>query len=94
MLSLFTKRKIPSPLLTLPSYCTPTEELDSLAAKRDAQLAWMRQKGMKYLGDPKELSKRPRKPQPGAAARVTPVATQRPEKTAPTRGQSDLGRAA
>jgi hypothetical protein len=38
--------------LTLPSYCKPTEELSSLAEKREAQLRWMRQNGMNYLGDP------------------------------------------
>jgi hypothetical protein len=74
MLSRFTRQKVPSPhLLKLPSFCTPTEELSSLIAKRDAQLTWMREKGMKYLGDPlKELSKRPQKPQPGPAKRLTP----------------------
>ena len=94
MLSLFKKRKTSiHPVLTLPSYSTPTEELDSLAAKRDAQLAWMRQKGMQYLGDPKELNKRPQKPQPGPATRLTPVANPTAEKTPPARGQSNSERA-
>ena len=53
MASLFTKQKLSAPdLVMLPSYCKPTEELESLAAKREAQLKWMRQRGMKYLGDP------------------------------------------
>ncbi|HEX6997910.1 MAG TPA: hypothetical protein VF322_07175 [Gammaproteobacteria bacterium] len=64
MLSLFTKQKTWSPdLLTLPSYCVPTEELSSLRDKREAQLQWMRSKGMTYLGDPsRRVEKRPPRP--------------------------------
>jgi hypothetical protein len=96
MLSLFTKQKLPSPqLLKLPSFCTPTEELSSLAAKRDAQLTWMRQRGMKYLGDPlKELSKRPHKPQPGPVKRISPPNGPPTEDTAPAPGTSKIERAA
>ena len=53
MTLLFKKQRISTPdLITLPSYCKPTDELESLAAKREAQLRWMRQRGMRYLGDP------------------------------------------
>lgn len=61
MSSLFSKPK-PSPLnlLKLPTYCVPTKESSTLAAKREAQLQWMRERGMKYLGDPlKQVEKRP-----------------------------------
>jgi hypothetical protein len=57
---LFTKQKISTvDLVKLPSYCKPTQELGSLATKREAQLRWMRQKGMRYLGDPMLKIKRP-----------------------------------
>lgn len=57
---LFTKEKLSTvDLVKLPSFCKPTEEVESLAAKREAQLRWMRQKGMRYLGDPMLKIKRP-----------------------------------
>lgn len=53
MISLFTRhRAAPLNLLTLPTYAISHEESRALAAKRDAQLQWMREKGMTYLGDP------------------------------------------
>ena len=63
MISLFTKQKeSPVPLLTLPTNCVPSEESTNLVAKREAQLRWMREKGMKYLGDPLgEAEKRPQR---------------------------------
>ena len=65
MISLFTKQKeSPVPLLTLPTYCipVPAEASNDLTAKREAQLQWMREKGMKYLGDPLgEAEKRPQR---------------------------------
>ncbi|HEY8520701.1 MAG TPA: hypothetical protein VIN61_11520 [Gammaproteobacteria bacterium] len=64
MLSLFGRQKTwSSDLLTLPSYCVPTEEVSSLRDKREAQLQWMRAKGMTYLGDPaRRVEKRPPRP--------------------------------
>lgn len=56
---LFTRKISTVDLVKLPSYCKPTKELESLAAKRDAQLQWMRQQGMRYLGDPMLKIKRP-----------------------------------
>jgi hypothetical protein len=53
MISLFTKHRDASlNLVTLPTYAFSHEEADELAAKREAQLRWMREKGMTYLGDP------------------------------------------
>ncbi len=52
-MTLFKKQRISEPdLITLPSYCKLADELESLAAKREAQLKWMRQRGMRYVGDP------------------------------------------
>jgi hypothetical protein len=55
MISLTSKPKLsPVHVVTLPSYCVPTEESNDLAVKREAQLQWMRAKGMTYLGDPQK----------------------------------------
>lgn len=57
MISLFAKQKeAPLNLLSLPTYAVTQAESDVLAAKREAQLQWMREKGMSYLGDPLELT--------------------------------------
>lgn len=53
MISLFTKHRVARlNMLTLPTYAVSQAESDELAAKREAQLRWMREKGMTYLGDP------------------------------------------
>jgi hypothetical protein len=53
MSSLFKrKRTFAADLLTLPAYCVPVDEPDTLASKREAQLQWMREKGVNYLGSP------------------------------------------
>lgn len=61
MISLFPKYKVsPLNMVTLPSYCVSTKQSSNLDAKREAQLRWMREQGMTYLGDPlKQLEKRP-----------------------------------
>lgn len=67
MISLFRKQELsPLNLVTLPSYCVSTKDPGNLEAKREAQLQWMREKGMTYLGDPlQHLEKRPqRRPAP------------------------------
>jgi hypothetical protein len=64
--SLFTKRprQIPLNLVTLPAFCVPAGESESLIAKRAAKLQWMQEKGLKYLGDPiKKVEKRTAPPQ-------------------------------
>ena len=53
MSSLFTSRRFTPDLLRLPAFCIPAaNEPDELAAKREAQLRWMRDKGVRYLGTP------------------------------------------
>jgi hypothetical protein len=50
MSSLFAwKRYTPPALLSLPAFCTPTVEAESLRKKREAQLEWMRANGVKSL---------------------------------------------
>jgi hypothetical protein len=36
-------------MLTLPAFCVPAEESAKLQSKREAQLEWMREKGVHYL---------------------------------------------
>ncbi len=69
--SRITKRQKLPPLnlVSLPIGCAPTRESNSLTVKRAAQLKWMRDKGVRYLGDPQKrpeidalASDRPRAP--------------------------------
>ena len=54
MSSLFArKRNLTPEMLTLPAFCVPAEESAKLDSKRQAQLEWMRVKGVQYiLGSP------------------------------------------
>jgi hypothetical protein len=54
MSSLFAwKRNFSPELLTLPAFVVPAEESAKLHTKREAQLQWMRAKGVEYiLGSP------------------------------------------
>jgi hypothetical protein len=54
MSSLFARKRNFSPeLLTLPAFCVPAEVSAKLLSKREAQLEWMRTKGVEYiLGSP------------------------------------------
>jgi hypothetical protein len=57
--SLFSrKRDYSSFVVTLPSYCVPGEEAESLLSKREAQLEWMRQNGVRHLGTPVDRPQR------------------------------------
>jgi hypothetical protein len=50
MSSLFARKRNLSPeMLTLPAFCIPAEESAKLNAKREAQLEWMRSKGVQYI---------------------------------------------
>ena len=52
MSSLFAwKRNATPEMLSLPAFCTPTSEAESLRKKREAQLEWMRSHGVRYLVD-------------------------------------------
>ena len=53
MSSLFASRRCSPDLLRLPAFCVPAaNEPDDLRTKREAQLRWMRDKGVTYLGNP------------------------------------------
>jgi hypothetical protein len=53
MSSLFTSRRSSPEMLRLPAFCIPAgNEPEHLRAKREAQLSWMRDKGVTYLGNP------------------------------------------
>lgn len=54
MSSLFARKRYTSPeMLTLPAFCVPAEVSAKLLSKREAQLEWMRTKGVQYiLGSP------------------------------------------
>jgi len=68
MISRFAKPKdAPLNLLKLPTYAVAQNESDALAAKREAQLQWMREKGMGYLGDPLKPAELRAKRRPGTA---------------------------
>jgi hypothetical protein len=50
MSSLFARKRNPNPeMLTLPAFCVPAEESAKLNSKREAQLEWMREKGVEYI---------------------------------------------
>jgi hypothetical protein len=50
MSSLFARKRNLNPeMLTLPAFCVPAEESAELNSKREAQLEWMRSKGVEYI---------------------------------------------
>jgi hypothetical protein len=50
MSSLFARKRNPNPeTVTLPAFCVPAEECAKLLSKREAQLQWMRAKGVEYI---------------------------------------------
>jgi hypothetical protein len=50
MSSLFARKRNLSPeMLTLPAFCVPADESAKLDSKREAQLEWMRAKGVQYI---------------------------------------------
>jgi hypothetical protein len=77
MSSLFSnKRRSSLDLVMLPACCVPAAtESDALRSKREAQLKWMREKGVRYLIDnpiPRPApSPRPARTQPLPAAKVS-----------------------
>jgi len=56
-------------LLKLPAVCVPGGEAETLRAKREAQLTWMRERGVRYLGNPMVW--------PDRRARGSPIAPNR-----------------
>ena len=50
MSSLFARKRHVTPeMLTLPAFCVPAEESAKLDSKREAQLEWMRTRGVPYI---------------------------------------------
>jgi hypothetical protein len=49
MSSLFARKNLSPEMLTLPAFCVPAEESAKLNSKREAQLEWMRAKGVQYI---------------------------------------------
>jgi hypothetical protein len=79
MSSLFSQKRIfDTTLVSLPSYCVPGSEADSLRAKRDAQLKWMREHGVRYLGNPAVTPDRRAKRPPSASVYSIKSAIERP----------------
>jgi hypothetical protein len=57
-------------MLTLPAFCVPADETDTLRSKREAQLEWMREKGVRYLlGDPSQRTNGSRSGAPNTETR-------------------------
>jgi hypothetical protein len=82
-------------LVTLPTCCIPTSFPSTLDAKRDAQLRWMHEEGIAYLGDAgvgaprRKVSEVPR-PSRGPGLRISSgVAFAVPIRSGGTNRQSD-----
>ncbi len=72
MISLFGRSPVPDArVLRIPHYCVPCEEAESLRPKRELQLEWMREKGVRYLGNPADRV--PRKDAAAPSARVVSI---------------------
>jgi hypothetical protein len=76
-------RNFDSAMLKLPAVCVPGGETDTLRAKREAQLKWMRERGVRYLGNPMVWPDRrargsPIAPNRGARAPFEGLAIERP----------------
>ena len=61
MISPFRKPFRAPELLVLPRFCVPVAEPDGLRAKREAQLQWMREKGVLYVGNPSARGEKARR---------------------------------
>lgn len=71
MISLFARHRAdPLNLVTLPTFAVSHEESGALAAKREEQLRWMRERGMTYLGDPLKRAELRALRKAGAEARL------------------------
>jgi hypothetical protein len=54
-------------IVSLPASCVTGSEAESLKAKREARLQWMKERGVRYLGGPAVKHDR-RSPRPPAAS--------------------------
>jgi hypothetical protein len=80
MSSLFSRKRLASDpgTVTLPAYCTTGGEAASLQAKREAQLKWMKENGVRYLGGPAVKHDRRAPRPPSASIRTPKMAPERP----------------
>jgi hypothetical protein len=62
-------------LVKLPAFCAPNDEAKNLLAKREARLIWMREQGVRYLGNP---MRNPDRRAPGTPAALSRVVLERP----------------
>jgi hypothetical protein len=80
MSSLFgNKRRSGPDLVTLPASCVPAAtESEALRSKREAQLQWMREKGVRYLIDspiPRPAKKQAVRPPKATVTPLRPMQT-------------------
>jgi hypothetical protein len=80
MSSLFSRKRFASDpgLVTLPAYCLTGGEAASLQAKREAQLKWMKEHGVRYLAGPAVKHDRRAPRPPAASIRTTRAPIERP----------------
>jgi hypothetical protein len=79
MSSLLFRKRNPDPvLIKLPGGCVPSGEADTLRTKREAQLKWMRERGVRYLGNPMVSPDRRAPRSPAASNRSHRAAVERP----------------
>ena len=62
-------------LVKLPKCCRPNQEGENLRAKREARLSWMRERGIRYIGNP---ARSPDRRAPGTPAALRRTALERP----------------
>jgi hypothetical protein len=79
----FKKRKSAQRLVKLPAVCVPADDAEALREKRDAQLKWMRERGVRYLGNPMVRPDRRRPGSPIAPPRDENVTLENPETERP-----------
>lgn len=60
-------------LVKLPAFCTPNDEAENLRTKREAQLKWMKERGVRYLGNPMRWPDRRAPGTPAAPSRAMAV---------------------
>jgi hypothetical protein len=80
MSALFSRKPFScdSELVTLPARCVTGAEAESLLAKREAQLKWMKSHGVRYLGGPPVKHDRRTPRPPAASIRALKLAHERP----------------
>jgi hypothetical protein len=80
MSSLFSRKRFAADpdFVTLPAYCVTGGDGDKLQAKRDAQLKWMKENGVRHLGGPAVKHDRRAPRPPAASIRNTKPPVERP----------------